>query len=246
MERKQRTRLYRAAALAGTAIAMLASMTATGCTTDAGGSLRIVQNQVPEAGCLIPVNANAPFRGRGLIDTQADDGYLFTPLVESLIAEPIGTQLARVVQVRGADVDVEIGSNLFSAAEEDGLRDDRLTRFSTAFSGSVFPEAETSFGFVVLPLALLDRIGDALGDGDSVTATVEVVIFGDLDGEDVESSPFVYPIDVCSGCMKRNVGDCAGLPDGFEPLQGGECNLLQDVRVECCTSGGAELCPAPT
>ncbi len=64
-------------------------------------------------------------------------------------------------------------------------------------------------------------------------------MFGDLDGSDVESDPFIYPVEVCNGCMLIDNGDCAGLGDDFEGAQGGNpCNPLQDVPVDCCTSGG--------
>jgi hypothetical protein len=232
MQGMQRIRLSCAVVLAAAAM--------SGCT-DAGGSLIIVQNQIPGEGCIIPP-APAEFRGRGIIDVQATAGYLFTPVVKSLlVANP---QSARVVAIQGADVDVTFASSLFSDDEEAALRDDRLTRFSQAVSGSVDPNGTASFGFLVLSTGLLDRIGDKLADGELTQVTVEVVMFGEMDGSDVESNPFSYPIDVCDGCMKIDNGDCANLSSEFEPQPGGECNLLQDVPVDCCTAGGAERCPA--
>jgi hypothetical protein len=76
--------------------------------------------------------------------------------------------------------------------------------------------------------------------------TAEVVVFGDLNGGDVESVPFFYPVDVCDGCLKIDRGPCSGLPDDFEPEQGGECNPLQDAAADCCTDAdGDDVCPAP-
>jgi hypothetical protein len=142
-------------------------------------------------------------------------------------------------------VEISFPPDFFSADEEAALRDDRLTRFSTSFSGSVFPESVTSFGFTVVPTGLLARLGDELGAGQRVTATVEVSVFGDLDGSDVESVPFIYPVTVCNGCMIINNGDCANLGEGFEGSEGGTCNVLQDVPVDCCTSGDGLVCPVP-
>lgn len=235
MQRRQRIRLLWAA--------WAACALATGCTTDSGGSMIIVQNQVPGADCVIPSDQNSAFYGSGRIDTNAGAGYLFTPLVQSLVLargdEP------RVIAMRGADVEISFPSGFFSADEEADLRDDRLTRFSQAFSGSVFPEAQSSFGFVVVPSGLLTRLGGVLGAGDLVQVSVEVVVFGDLDGANVESDPFIYPVDVCNGCMTIDNGDCAGLDADFEGSPGGECNALQDVAVDCCTSGSALVCPVP-
>jgi hypothetical protein len=236
MEAKQRIRLSCAAALA----------LAAGCTTDAGESMIIVQNQVPTDGCVVPSGDSANFLGRGRIDAQATEGYIFTPLVESLVAADASKQSARIVAVRGADVDIEFPDGFLSASDEAGLRDDRLTRFSTAFSGSIRTGGKTSFAFVILPQGLLTRVGGLLGTGEEVEATAKISVFGDLDGEDVESVPFVYPIAVCQGCMKVDNGDCESLGDSFEPSQGGVCNQLQDKQVDCCTTGGAEVCPVPT
>ena len=236
MQRKQRIRLCCAAALA----------LAAGCTTDSGGSMIIVQNQVPDDGCIIPSSQSATFRGRGIIDVQAGEGYVFTPLLQSLVLENTTSDSPRVVAVRGADVDLSFPDGFFSAEEETELQGSRLTRFSTAFSGSVFPGAFTSFGFVIVPRGLLERLDVELGSGEQVAVTAEVTVFGELDGDDVDSVPFIYPVDVCDGCMRIDNGDCTSLGDNFEPLEGGECNLLQDVQVDCCTVGGAVRCPVPT
>lgn len=225
-------------------LAAIAIALSTACTTDAGGSMIIVQNQVPEEGCSIPSALSADFRGRGIIDVQSSGGYLFTPLVQSLLDEDDSGQAQRVVAFRGADVDVTFPSGFFSSGEEGELRDDRLTRFSQPFSGSLFPAGLTSVSFVVIPPGLLSRVDAKLEPGDQVLATVEVVVFGDIDGGDVESDPFVYPVDICDSCLKIDRGACSALSPDFEPLPGGECNPLQDGQVECCTEGAIEFCPA--
>jgi hypothetical protein len=235
MQRKQRIRLSCAAALA----------LAAGCTTEAGESMIILQNQVPGAECVVP-STRGTFLGHGRIDVQAAEGYIFTPLVTSLVIPDMTKQSPRIVAVRGADVDLTFPGDFFSSDEEADLRDSRLTRFSTAFSGSIDPGGDTSFAFIIIPRGLLSRLDEVLGDGDEVEVTAKVSVFGDLDGEDVGSVPFVYPVDVCDGCMKIDNGPCDGLGDSFDPSTGGECNLLQDTQVDCCTTGGAEVCPVPT
>ena len=233
---EQRIRLYGAAALAALAAA-------TGGCTDAGGSFFIVQNQIPGDRCLISPTAGDA-RPRGRIDVQASDGYLFTPVVESRVESTPATMNSRVIAVEGADVDVTFLDGLFSSSEESQLRDDRLTRFSQPFSGSVFPGSSSSFGFIILPAALLDRIADKLGDGDSTQVVADIVVFGQMNDGDVESDPFRYPVDVCNGCMLVDRGPCADLATGFEASPGGVCNLLQDVPLDCCSEGGAQVCPA--
>ncbi len=234
MQRKQRIRLLWAA---GAAL-----VTLSGCTTDSGGSMLIVQNQIPGDGCEISASQGM-FYSSGVIDTNASRGYVFTPLVQSLISESGDDSNPRVIAMRGADVEITFPSGFLSADEEADLRDDRLTRFSQAFSGSVFPGALSSFSFVVVPTGLLTRLG--LAAGDSVQVSVEVSVFGDLDGSDVESDPFVYPVEVCNGCLTIDAGDCAALADDFEPRDSNSCNPGQDAPADCCTEGADVVCLAP-
>jgi hypothetical protein len=234
MQRRQRIRLLWAA---WGALAL-----ASGCTTDAGGSMYIVHNKVPSEGCVVPDDDEAPFRGTGRIDTNAGAGYVFTPLVKSLVQESGNDSNPRVIAMRGADVDISFTSGPFDEADEARLRDMRLTRFSTAFSGSVFPTGQTSFAFVVVPAGLLTEIA---ATGESAQLSVEVSVFGDLDGADVDSVPFVYPIEVCNGCLTVDQGDCAGLADTFEPRDTNTCNPAQDEAADCCSAGSGWVCLAP-
>lgn len=212
---------------------------APGCT-DAGTSMLIVQNQVPQDGCVIPNSQTSDFRSRGRIDVNADDGYLFTPLVDSLVSETANGQGTRIIAVEGANVDLTFESG-FDAS---GI-DSSLTSFSEAFSGSIFPGGEASFGFTVVPKPLLDALQSRIAAGDTIQVTAKVKIFGNLDGGDVDSNSFDYPIDVCNGCLQVDNGSCDALPSGFSPSTGGACNTLQDDPIDCCTdAGGALVCPA--
>lgn len=240
MSKKQATSLARAAALA--AVAMAAA-----CTDD-GESMRIVQNQIPQEGCSIPTSATAEFRPYGVIQSNSPGGYEFTPVIQSLLVAPANRpDVQRVVSVRGADIDVTFPDGFFSAGEEDELRDDALTRFSSAFSGTLLAGGTLSVAFVIVPAGLLERVDALLGPGESVQVSVEIVAYGDSDGGEVESIPFTYPVTICSDCLTRDYGECASLAAGDIPegLAGGSaCNAWQDEDVACCTRDGDEVCPA--
>lgn len=238
MSKKQATSLARAAALA--AVAMAAA-----CTDD-GESMRIVQNQIPQAGCSISTDASAEFRPSGVIQSNSPRGYVFTPVIQSLLVIPANRpDVQRVVAVRGADIDVTFPDGFFSADEEAELRDDVLTRFSSRFSGTLLAEGTLSVGFVIVPVGLLERVDALLGPGESVEASVEIVAFGDSDGGEVESIPFTYPVTICSDCLTTDYGDCASLTDADLPDDiSNSCNAYQDVDVACCTRDGEEVCPA--
>lgn len=237
MSNKQATSLARAAALAVVALAAAC--------TDAGESMRIVQNQVPQAGCVIPTSATAAARARGRIETRAGSGYLFTPVIQSLLVEDEGRGVERVVSMRGADIDVTFPDGFFSASEEEELRDDVLTRFSSSFSGTLPAGGTLSVDFIIIPTGLLERVDAKLdADTSAVEASVKVVAFGDTDGGEVESIPFYYPVTICTDCVSNSVGECSLLEPGDMLRAGGACNQFQDDVIDCCTSGGMLQCPA--
>ena len=210
-----------------------AALGAAACT-DAGTTLIVLQNQLPGEGCTVSADRGSEFVPRGRIDAAAEDGYLFTPLVQN-VAEPTQNDSQRILFVEGADIDL---SGDFEA-------DASLTSFSQSFSGSLGPGDFGSFEFIIVPEQLVAQLGDSLGDGGEVAVDAEITIFGTVDGGAVESQVFRYTVDVCDGCTLVDNGACTALPDGFTPSTGGSCQPLQDGRVDCCTSSGGELvCPA--
>ena len=69
-------------------------------------------------------------------------------------------------------------------------------------------------------------------------------MFGTKGGGSVESNVFRYPVQVCLGCMVELLGPCDGLDASFVGLDGGECNPLQDERLQCCDGATGQVCPA--
>src|SRR5690349_13970882 len=143
------------------ATAAAASLLASACT-DAGNTLIVLQNQVPGNGCTVSADRSSDFIPRGRIDAAAEDGYLFTPLVQN-VAESTGQDNQRILFVEGADV------TLSGDFEADGS----LTSFSQAFSGSLLPGDLASFAFIIVPEQLVRQLGDALPDGGEVAVNAE-------------------------------------------------------------------------
>lgn len=220
------------------------------CTADtAGGTMFIVQNQVPDTSgeggggaCAIPGDASGGFRQEGVFDiatvplfdnpaTSVGGGYDFYPLVESRV-EVLDNQseAQRTITVEGARVTLRnAGSSTV------------LDEYQLAFSGAILPDGGSTAFIVSLANSGNFDVFDA---GEVVVA--EVTIFGDLGGSQTESDPFLYPIRVCDGCLFNDLGDCGGVAMDIDPATGGECNPFQDAPVDCCTSGitGRLLCPA--
>jgi len=204
----------------------LLAAAAPACTSEGGAGFFIVHNQSPEEGCVIPSDVNSLFISVGKIDVQASGGYLFTPVVQSLFQTSETGDVDHVIFVQGADV------TLTSSGES-------LGSFRQMFSGSIFPNATTSFGFEIVPHDTLVEIGDG-----SVRA--EIKMFGTADGEDIDAEPYFYNIDVCDGCLSETLSTC-DIPEGYPVQTGGACQLLQDGFVTCCEDEtlGVTVCPAP-
>jgi hypothetical protein len=220
------------------ALGALAFAVSPACVADSGdGSMLILFNTVPTAsdtGCTIPTEEGGSFRQSGRIDVLAPDvfsaaSYELYPIVESRL-ESLGDEAQRTIAVHGAEVTLQ---------STDGALNDEFTR---VFSGSLRPGGQTSFSVQVVDAEHLRSL--SVGENETVTIIASVKIFGDLQGSEIESDPFDYPIDVCNGCLIGLLGDCDSLPSDFDARTGGECNAFQDGPLDCCTLNGEDICPA--
>jgi hypothetical protein len=199
---------------------------ASACTSEGGAGFFIVHNQAPEEGCVIPTDVSSLFLSVGKIDSNATSGYLFTPVVQSLFQASGTGDVDHVIFVQGADVSLTTDSG------------ESLGSFRQMFSGSIFPNSTTSFGFEILPHDTLVAVGAG-------RVHAEISMFGTADGEDIDAEPYFYTIEVCDGCLSEVLDTC-DIPDGYPIQTGGACQLLQDGFVTCCMDETLGLlCPAP-
>lgn len=208
------------------------------CKSEGGAGFFIVQNQVPAENCVIPSDVSSTFLSKGTVEVDYAAGYFFTPVVQSLFTPSMNADVDHVIFVRGADVSLSFPRGELSDVDT----------FRQMFSGSVFPNGTTSFGFDIVPRNVLNDIAGVIPEeGGTISVTAEVVMFGTADGEDVEAEPYFYNIDVCRGCIAFDLGvTCAEIPEGTVIRQGGTCDVFQDAVVDCCTDAlGRYLCPAP-
>jgi len=215
--------------------------TQSGCV-DAGETLRILRNQEPSGACEVSDSAGDAFLSSGIIDVQASAGYLFTPLVENrAVASGVNE---RLVFVDAAIVDLKFANGFYSDAEVSALDAAGLAKFRQPFSGSIPAGGVSSFAFEVIPKDMLDDMASKLAEGEITRVIADVEIRGTLDGADVASPTFTYPIEVCNGCLTQVIGTCDALPAGDVQI-GGACQELQDGVLECCTGAdGSLVCPA--
>jgi hypothetical protein len=220
--------------------ALVAAVLSVGACTDAGRVLFIVQNNVPEpqpVGCTIQGSLNSQFRQSGAVDLTNSSFYQLTPVMMNLAARVSGDDSKRVAIVQGAEVSIEVpaGSNI-----DLGANSQRTLRFT----GAVFPDGGTTgFAIELLSEAMLEAIANSvtLAEKDRVSLVVEITAFATMDGNEVESERFFFPLDVCDGCLLRVADSCDITP----PSRGYECYpQVQDVPTICCLdASGGTICP---
>ena len=229
----------------------LAASLGMGCTDQGDRILYIVQNNEPGENCVISSDVSAVFIPSGMIDLGSVQGYSFTPVIQSYATVNSGqSDVARTVLVRGARVDVTFADKTLFTDEEingtDGLRARKLTHFETLFSGSVAPGGTIGVKYDLLPSGLISEIRDHLGDRGETLVLTNSVVYGTMNGGEVESQDFPFAITaVQEGGLENHVGACADLPAGFEADKGGVCNTYQDRPIDCCDGAmGQLICPA--
>jgi hypothetical protein len=218
----------------------------SGCVTDSGQTLLILRDQLPGQNCTIKAGTGGEFISVGQIDTNADTGYIFTPVIQNQAQVPAkNEQGTNIAFIEGAEVQVEfLDPNLFGAGEITTIESQNLTAFTVPFGGTIFPGGTTGFALEVIPYDLLQELGNTLVEDDQTNVVVRVKFFGKLDGGTVESQTWAHNIKVCNGCMTEDLGLCIDLATGYFGSPGGKCNELQDFVLECCETETGTRCPA--
>jgi len=248
-------------------VATLASVLAVAACANQGDEQMYVLNNtaVPGTDCVLTSSTTQPFLAHGEIWAGSSKGYFLTPLIESRIMQQSGIDpIQNTIQLRSANVELSLKSvsiKHVDGAFETSQPNSSVGTFSALFSGALQPGGTVNVGFEVLPPAKLQEIIDGTGGDpyyDTIRAEVlaTVTIFGDINGSEVTSSPFLYPITICTDCVVSLYVDDMGIPlacpvpMGYTPRTGNACNKYQDGAVDCCrvarTDGTYDLvCPAP-
>jgi hypothetical protein len=230
---------------------LLAGGLLTGCTVKDNVAFLILQNQVPEENCVIPAGLSETYRGHGFLDVQSlpggfvNPGYLFTPVAQNGATMSDIDPNDNVIVLEGADIELQADSTTASEALLATLAAADLDARTQRFSGACQPESTCSMSFPVIDAEQAAAIAGTLGGTEQITILARVTVFGRIDGSDIVSNPFTYPITLCNGCGIENVGSCDNVTSSTPVSEGGECNPLQDGSLTCCNvTGGGVRCPA--
>jgi len=219
------------------------------CVDTGDEGIYVVTNTAVTGGsCSLSGDPSQPQIGHGTINADSPIAYVMTPLIKSKILPVEGVDNSqKTVQLRGADVtltlkavSIENPPGSFTSTNPNTALGEP---FSVLFSGALGPAASVNSFVDIIPPQQLRAIG-AMAGGGAINAEVlaEVVIKGDLNGDEIKSQPFFYPVTVCNDCVVNIVGACpvTGMIRG-----GNACNPFQDGIVDCCTeTSGAVSCPA--
>ncbi len=196
------------------------SVSAFGCAADGGSSMIILHNVAPEvmdegATCTFSATSDE-FVSAGMLDLETPQDYTFAPAIRGGLQADPNTPTNRHIVLRGADVILKSAPSARSQMAIDSIGIDNLRR-TVITSGTIEPGDDSR---VVIFLSLIDADQARLLSNnaflDEATQIIaRVQVFGEVDGNDVESDFFEYPITLCRDCVLDNediVYDAEGMP----------------------------------
>jgi hypothetical protein len=223
-----------------------------GCT-DTTESVFILRNQIIAADCTAPGGGGGVTgRTAGTLDVTnplpgsqlANPGYIFAPAVVNGTSSVAGNPNLHTVFLQGANVELKSNGSQQSAAVIAALTGRGLVKRTQRFSATIQAGGTAGVPYPLIDADQTDALGDVLDGGQVAQVIAHTTVFGTIDGSSITSDPFDYPIEVCKGCRVIELGACADLTMGTMIHTGGNCNILQDGLLDCCTKNGAEVCPA--
>jgi len=199
---------------------------------------------------------------------QLPSGVLDVSLLRSYHAELlVGNQL--IAQANAAQGRVESNRVTITGVEvnvTDATEQHTIASYSKLGSGFIDPSDGTTPGYGLVSAELVDPTVSApatslaLGSTNTIRVVAHVKAFGKtLGGQSVESSEFVFPIDMCNGCLvifpigsqNDQQAQMTGKPNcaaalGSSSSGGGQvfqpCFMGQDQNVDCRLCQGNPAC----
>jgi len=202
---------------------------------------------VEETDCVMTPQATAIVRSGGVLDLALRSSYTAGLLVGSQLTQrgnrdQLRTETARLT-MRGAEVRLETAEGA------------QIAEFTSISSGFVHPAAGSDPGYGVVAAELIPA-GAPVGPG---VVVARISVFGDtLGGEEVQSNEFLFPIQICNGCLIDYPAEASQenlppdvylcrLQSEMETIAADAvCRIGQDVRVPCTVcSAQSGICKDP-
>jgi hypothetical protein len=237
------------------ALVMLAlASAAAGCVASGDEGFTVLNNSAPSGACEFTGATTQPSLASGHILTISPVGYQLSPLIQSKITAKIGQESQKTISILGGRIDLSFeaitlsnsaGVTMDLLEQQSAKVDAGLLKFKQLRSASLPPGGSTNVNFEVIPWAVIPQVlsGITLMPGDRFHALLvaKLVMYGEMNGEPLDSDPFTYPIEICNDCIANIVGPCPARAN----VMGNACNPYQDGSVDCCVDTANRLvCPA--
>lgn len=227
------------------AVTLIASaMLSSGCIDEAR-VFYIRQNQVPSSGCKIATTTTI-YNPMGLLDVSVDMGYWFYPLLENKLtstASGDGEPERNALTLKGFEVELDLQGMEKTAGWT--IKEEQL-KFWLPASGYLTPKGALAGRIKVIPDWLAKamhvpvKAQKTAGGWPVIYAVVTAV--ASKTGSEVESSAFVYPIEICNGCLVDLRKQCVEDLSKDKTVLTNYCGLPQDSSVTCCPFNKAYAC----
>jgi hypothetical protein len=217
------------------------------------GQFEILNDQVPIAGCVIPVDPGV-YMGEGTLDVsivRSDfiSAYFFFPLIENNLPPSTNTSIdPNEIQLSGFQVDITSipGASLPDSIQTVLDNAGALAHYQVPWSGGVGSGGgHLSAMVTAFPVGLAQAMVAAggLSRDPSTLVQLNISALGTTNsGQHMTSDPFHFPLHICSGCLVASSAPCSATAAPF--FSGNDCNPAQDAPVDCCTENGSLVCPA--
>ncbi len=234
-----------------TAIALallLSAVVGTGCVDEAR-IFYIRQNQVPTSGCKV-APTTAIYNPMGVLDVSVNMGYWLYPLLENALTATStgdGEPERNALIVKGFEIQLDLQG--MEKTKGWGVDTDRL-KFWLPASGYLTPGGKLTGRIKVVPDWLAKQMGAQ--NGGPVKAQAQpggwpviyavVTAVAAKTGSEVDSAVFVYPIEICNGCLVDKRSKCVEDLTKDKTVLYNYCGLPQDLPVTCCPNKKAFAC----
>jgi len=182
-----------------------------GCAEDIP-EIRIVANQPLSDQCLPSASQTNEFIARGVLDLFITDQYVISPLVTNTMVPSESVIFGGGAGGAGGLTGTRWEANTvtltravaeFSGPENLGVPLPRSLNLT--ITGSADPGATVALSLQVVTANVANLLRSSVllaSPGQSITILVKLKMFGETTaGNEVDSNEFVYPIEVCNGCL---------------------------------------------
>lgn len=242
--------------LLGTSLLVAVAAAPACVSNNEDGGMLILEAVAPQSGCVVSPTLGEMGITHGQMSSLVPTEYVLIAQVQSRITAEAGQEANRTVVMNGANIDLTFpNSTLFTSAELADMKSKGITHFKSLFSAPLQPNAAlTDASFAITPRALYDSIyakapqarnvPTDMGMEFALEVKATITITGKMDGADVTSQPFEFPVGISNTNGVVTIAGTCPLDAGTTVATGNNCGQAQDAPITCCTMGSSVICPA--